>query len=185
MYFAELLDIILESMNKKINSVNVILIVIIVLVVGVFYIQSKVVFPFSTSYTVYQGTPDDLKVSRSINPLGQNNNSVTFYKEVNDPTSVQELYKAILALPVYPSSQIGATNHCVMNPSKVLYELSFFKNSQLVQQGTITIIGCGGGRSVHLNGDVEREFYDQSKNQTFQALLEKSFGITENQLFGM
>ncbi len=48
----------------------------------------------------------------------------------------------------------------------------------------MAIIACGGGMTVSLEGDKEREFYDAQPPGLFLSLLEKSFGVTLNELYG-
>jgi hypothetical protein len=154
------------------------------------HIAQTVVSPTATPSPtpISSEMPNELKVSRSVTPLGQKTkNPMLPFKTINDPAVVQKLYNAILALPPYPTSnpiRPPQANGCVKNPILALYELSFFKNDRLIRRGTMTILSCGGGMSISLEGTHEREFSDENSYKPFMSLLESSFGVTASQLNG-
>src|SRR6266516_304103 len=127
-----------------------------------------IAFPTATSSptSVISEMPDELKVSRAIsqNPFQEHNYPLSSFKTINNQAIVQKLYRAILALPPYPTGVAGE-GHCVAHPFLVRYDLSFFKNGKLVQHGTINLlVGCGAAETVSLDGTYRREFYSLDKD---------------------
>ncbi len=89
-------------MNKKGNSLvlGIIIGALIILLAGGYYLKTQglihnplkpTTIPSSVSTNQYAAGPDKLSVSRSVTPPGQNNkNPMSFYKEIDDPATVQE-----------------------------------------------------------------------------------------------
>src|SRR6266568_2958812 len=86
--------------------------------------------------------PDKLNVSRSItqDPSPGHDNTLSHFRTNSDPGTVKKLYIALLALPPIPSRFLGS---CVAHPYLVQYDLTFFKNGNLIKHGTINMfVGC-------------------------------------------
>ena len=99
------------------------------------------------------------------------------FKTVSDSALVQKIYHTILAFPPNPTTpQRGS---CTMNAQRVLYDLSFLKNTKLIQHGILSMTACGGAFYVSLDGTYKREFYsDRNFYVPFRNLLENAFGVT-------
>ena len=96
-----------------------------------------------------------------------------FETSVTDPTSLNQLYQAIQALPKIPAN---AVMHCPLD-NGIRYHLDFFQGGNILSQVILDASGC---RALHLTTTDTRQ-----TNAAFWALLAREIGVSTTDLLAV